>query len=293
MNAPLLDRRNAEARGGTAGSAFAAASLTPDSIAPAEEGQSPASADPVHAVFASCLEMFRTGLREEGLRPAVLPAEWAAAEARGGRFLLRAFAWRKEAGLQGAVEGRAAAVRGPNCEIITCLIFPERNDRQPVFATELVAQGGVPRVAFLDLQTPGLEEGRRVQVAEAAREALETFPEAERDEAPDWARRDGSGFHLFSRGSGGVAGLPRWQEAFSAYLRGWRRIWSLDDPSPQDPSRGGAFGGCDGESSTAASRDAAKNYKAGHVSHSPGTPFLRTVFGAAWTDRFLEEFLYG
>lgn len=176
-------------------------------------------------------------------------------------------------------ECRIVRISGRNSEIVNTMLFPRRPARLPVFAAELLVFGGVPRLAFIDLQTPGLSPERRAAVAELTRRPAAWFAGLPRDEAPpDWAVKDSAGGYVFTR-PGHVRHAEALVEAYRAYLGLWTKLAQSDavlSPPPPD----------------AAADEALARYKRNHVEHSPGTTYLERIFGGDWTRRFLNRFLY-
>lgn len=239
--------------------------------------------NPIQQTYDYCERQLHAALIEQDFLPRALPEAWSTRTGRGGRFRLRAQAWHTrsaEKHRSRAAETRTVRIEGPNCDILTCLSFPERNDLWPVFAVELVAFQGYPRVAFLDLQKPGLHKARHDVLSHLTKSVADEFPATSRDVAPDWASAQSSGHAVFSRDTE-LERLADWSRAFDGYLTAWRHL------------RSQAVSGELPQTISAEATQALADYRMDHIAHSPGTPFLKTIFGADWTDAFLKEFLYG
>lgn len=216
-----------------------------------------------------------TALLPLGLREEPLPKEFASASAKDGRLILRAWRWRLGSGSPGD-ECRLVCIRGESSTIVNTLIFPHRPEEVPVFVAELMVFGGRPRLAFVDLQTPGLTGDRRVQIAERCRELAAAYAHLPAEEAvPAWAAEHSTGGYVFTRPRGGSGG-----EAWGAVYRDYLDLWV----ACADVTAGGA-------ADTRAAAELAA-YKSQHLAHWPGTDYLARLFGAEWTGRFLNSFLY-
>ena len=195
----------------------------------------------------------------------------------GGRVRLRACRWRVGPAERPVAECRAVHIAGPACDIVNVLIFPRDPGRVPVFTAELLAFGGRGRLVFLDLQIPGLSDAPRAGVA-AATAALATRYRLPRDPAPPaWAAESSTGGHLFARAAPDAPlSAAESVRAFAGYLAAWADAAARAEAGPRQAS----------------SLRALAAYKIDHMAHSPGQPFLAAKFGAAWTARFLTEFLH-
>lgn len=224
--------------------------------------------------FADLWDLTRRRLSPLGLTESPPDPEFAG---RGGRMQLVAARWRIGPAAGSVAECRIVRILGAAAEIVNTMIFPADPARLPVFAAELLAFGGRPRLTFLDLQGPGLSAAVRGAVAARTRAVSARFAAVPRDEnPPGWAVAYSPGGYLFTRTddpghAGTLAG------AYAEYLDVWADL--------------AAAVGLDGLDPAAAAELA--TYKREHVAHSPGRAFLGKVFGGEWTDRFLTEFLYG
>ncbi len=228
--------------------------------------------------FAGAWRATRRLLAPLGLARWPLAADLAASPAGvGGRVGLRACRWRVGPAGRPLAECRAVHIAGPACDIVNVLIFPRDPGRVPVFAAELLAFGGRGRLVFLDLQIPGLLAAPRAEVA-AATANLATRYRLPRDPAPPaWAAESSTGGHLFARAAPEVPlSAAESVRAFAGYLAAWVEAVRRTELGPRRP----------------ASLRALAAYKRDHMAHSPGQPFLAAKFGAAWTVRFLTEFLH-
>jgi hypothetical protein len=217
----------------------------------------------------------RARLERLGVADAPLDPDFST---RGGRMQLTAARWRVGGGPVPIAECRIVRILGAAADIFNVMIFPTDPNRLPVFAAELLAFGGRPRLTFLDLQTPGLMPALRDPVADATRQVSDRFPDVPRDrEPPGWAVAYSPGGYLFTR-TDAPEHAPTLAAAFEAYLTAWSDL-AADRRTEVRPNTAGT---------TALSR-----YKTEHVAHSPGKLFLGKVFGGGWSDRFLSEFLYG
>jgi len=203
--------------------------------------------------------------------------ESAAATGGNGRFQLRARRWSLVAKGRPLAECRMVHIEGSSSEIVNFWVFPERPEYLPVCAAELIVTGGAPRLAFVDLQAPGLHPGKFCRLAQETQTLAGRWAFLDTgDEAPAWAVAASSGGHVYARPRE-ACDVGTLADLSLAYLDLWIE-WASDVSfhAPPDP---------------AAAADLAA-YKSLHRRHSPGAPYLRKLFGAEWTDRFLREFLY-
>ncbi|MBY0526800.1 MAG: hypothetical protein K2R98_25635 [Gemmataceae bacterium] len=208
-----------------------------------------------------------------------LPAHLSRRDGHGGRLRLRACALSLGCGGTARAECRMVRISGATAEIVNTMIFPTQPDRLPVYAAQLLAFGGRPRLAFIDLQMPGLTEGRRASLRERARVVARRFdflPPA--DDAPSWAVEFASGCQVFTRTTEPDA-LQGLRDACLQYLELWVELARAE---------------CDSLESGAnpAAHAELGRWQSEHARLSPGTEYLIKVFGEEWAREFLHEFLY-
>ena len=209
----------------------------------------------------ACQSYMEAWLREFSFLPQSLPAELAQAQA--AHLSLQAYCWQNA-----LAEVRLVRIRGKAASIFNCLIFPHCPERSPVFVAELLATGGQLRLAFVDVQTPGMLNTRPIlqQTARLAqRHAAMNHPEP----APRWAMTYSSGSPLYLRPTT-QRELPM-TDLYSDYLRVWSEF-----AQPQPPC----------------SSPELQAFKEHHLLESPVSEYLSSVFGSNWVSRFLIEFLY-
>lgn len=233
---------------------------------------------PPPTVLGPLWEDTRRRLAPLGVVDLPIPADLAASSGLSGKMSLRAACWGIGPRL---AECRIVRIEGPNAEIVNTMIFPDRPEALPVFAAELLVFGGVPRLAFVDLQVPGLADRRRDDVAVRTRRLAVDFAHLPCDQtAPDWAVHWSAGGYVFTRPND-TAFAEDLLLLYGRYLDLWVDL---------------AAGACGGPGETRCADPAAvaelQHYKRSHVEHSPGTAFLTKLFGAEWTGRFLNGFLY-
>jgi hypothetical protein len=203
-----------------------------------------------------------------GLVPVPVPAMFAQAESGNGRMRLTSERWLIGPSERPIADARCVHIHGSATDIVNTMIFP-------VFAAELLSFGHAPRLAFVDLQTPGLRPERRAMIAEPCQALARRFaPWQQAEKPPEWATAHCSGGFFFSRMSE-MAQFAIWTEVYRAYLAAW--IACLDAQSED----------------AAAVLDPLTIYCQEHVAHTPGRPFLAKLFGKTWSERFLSEFVYG
>jgi hypothetical protein len=208
-----------------------------------------------------CQHLTEKWLRDLRFQQVGLEAEFARMESP--RMTLEASQW------EGSLaEARLVRIRGKSASIFNCLLFPRCAKLAPVFVAELLATGGQLRLAFVDVQTPGLLEVQplRAKTTELARRfgAL-NHP----DPAPRWAMEYSSGSPAYLRPTTPME-IPM-TELYSDYLRVWSELTQPSAPC------------CSPE---------VEAFKEHHRTESPVSEYLSRVFGESWTCRFLNGFLY-
>ncbi|MFQ3648922.1 MAG: hypothetical protein SNJ75_01210 [Gemmataceae bacterium] len=213
------------------------------------------------SILDACQNITKKWLGDFPFQPVRLDPEFALVQSP--RMTLEAF------GLQNHVaEVRLVRIRGKSANVFNCLIFPHSPQTTPVFVAELLATGGQLRLAFVDVQTPGLADTQptRLKTAELARR-YGAWNHSE--PAPRWAMTYSSGSPAYLRPTTPME-LPM-TELYSDYLRVWTELAQPGVPS------------------SSSELDAFKQH---HRSESPVSEYLSRVFGANWTFRFLNGFLY-
>jgi hypothetical protein len=195
-----------------------------------------------------------------------LPEELGRAVSHHGKTHLHAEQW--ELGGVPGTTCRWVYITGVATEILNAMFYPARGG--PVFVAEFLATANVPRLAFIDLQTPGLNAGQAENVEAALKAAPRLLPAAE-DNPPDWASKHSTGKYLWSR-PGSVeasAAFDGCKTAYAFYLNAWKTLVEM----PANP-----------EAHTA--------YRQFKLANWPGRDYMDKMFGEAWTARFATEFLY-
>lgn len=185
------------------------------------------------------------------------------AQAVGSRMQLEATRW-----VSPVAEARLVRIRGNSVSIFNCLIFPFCPDRSPVFVAELLVTGGQLRLAFLDVQTPGLRDPS-IACSRTAELAKRYGGLNHREPAPRWALEFSSGYPAYLRPTGQVE-IPM-TELYSDYLRVWADLTQAAPPQPSSEL---------------------DSFKRLHRDESPVADYLTRVFGEAWASRFMNGFLY-
>lgn len=172
--------------------------------------------------------------------------------------------------LPGLGEVRAVHIFSPRAEIMNLFFFPVVT--APIFVIELVAFGKKPVVAVIDAK--GVEPCGVALGAEILRAAHARHPGLPRgDDAPAWFEECRSGHDFFVR----PADLAQFETLATVLHEVWH---DLRDKIPRCPPAGEA------------DLVAVQHYKDHHRLHSPGRPFLHRVFGEAWTEAFMRDFLF-
>lgn len=213
-------------------------------------------------------------------RPLCLEEKYACRDSLNGRFRLTTRAWELTRGGSCVAEVRMVLIAGTTNEIINTWIFPHDAGCDPVFASELIAMANAPRLTFMDIQVPGLQDPFQGQVAACSEPVRQQFADLVIDELPPaWAIDATQGHFLFSR-AGASQQFPRIQAGYLALLD--RYLDLLADARM-----------CEMRANDRTSaQQILHRYQHHHLQHSPGGTFLAKVFGQDWTDDFLNSFLF-
>lgn len=229
----------------------------------------------VEATSAACWTAQRTPL----------PTEVQHRTSKNGRFHLEASAWRLEREATPLADVRMVLITGSKNTIINTWAFPYRPDHTPVFAAELIALAGAPRLTFMDIQIPAL----RTVIAESVQAATRDLPERYRslriDEIPPaWAIEATAGNYLFARQQSAER-FPTICQAYLAMLERYLQRFVATDVLSASPLATNTNGMHD-------ALDTLHAYQIHHLHSSPGKVFLGKVFGEVWTESFLTDFLF-
>jgi len=208
-------------------------------------------------------------------------------ESKNGKFTLSAEAWsfvsKDAVGSANPIATlRMVYIRGQKTEIINTWIFSKRPDVLPVYAAELIAVGGVTRVAFVDIQTPvmtsdAVDDVTHLTSALASRFACLPCNE----EAPEWATSASPGNFTYSRQADATWTITI-QECYLAYLDAYLKAYATGATAKQAARL----------SEDCRVTEELLAYQKHHMESSPGKKFLGNLFGVEWTDSFLTDFLF-
>jgi hypothetical protein len=212
----------------------------------------------------------RTGAQARCARERPLPASMARVRKPMGRGeLILTTRFRN---LDDVWDLRTVHIVSPKIEVLTCFLFPEPDRALPVYGMELVMLGRRPVIGVADLVdlNAGGSAGRNL-LADAHRH-FPSLPAS--DDMPEWFAECRSGSEFFMRPDE-VTALEALAEVHHHLVDG---LLALPAETPAaDPQAHGA---------------AIADYKHHHRIHSPGLPLMNSLFGADWTDRYMDEHLF-
>jgi hypothetical protein len=181
---------------------------------------------------------------------------------------------------------RMVLIQGQRNEILNTWIFPTAPESCPVFAAELIAMAGMPRLTFIDIQNPAMASGSC-----AVRELTDQLRARHvglvcDEEPPQWAIDATLGGYIFSRALAATK-FSSIDACYEDYLRCYMRGFL-------SPSGSTEHSNADGSSLTCRSNAERElhHYQVHHMEHSPGSVFLGKLFGNEWTNDFLRNFLF-
>ncbi|MCY2973125.1 MAG: hypothetical protein NTW52_00485 [Planctomycetota bacterium] len=199
-----------------------------------------------------------------------------------GRFLLTSQEWDLTARRRSLATLRMVYIKGQKTAIINTWIFPKRSDLMPVYAAELISVGGIHRIAFVDIQVPGLrstdvEEVEFLTAPLATRFSVLPFDEP----PPAWATDASQGNFAFAR-QADASWTPTIQDCYCSYLETYLNAYATGATARSIASY----------SPTQEATSRLSAYQHHHMEHSPGSKFLSNLFGHEWTQSFLTNFVF-
>jgi hypothetical protein len=201
-------------------------------------------------------------------------------ESKNGRFVVRSRAWCLTRDGRPRCDVRMVFIAGSKNNIINTWVFPYDPSRDPVFAAELIAMGGQPRLTFMDIQVPVMPVASHRTVAAAAAGVRSRYGDLRiAEQPPGWAVEATSGQYLFTRQLP-ASWFGRICHAYLELLECYLDLISSAPSNPQPPHT-------DPEALATL-----HEYQVHHMHNSPGEVFLGKVFGKDWTAAFLNEFLF-
>ncbi len=234
-----------------------------------------------HGPYHALVSQTRDAMGEHGALGKTLPATFASQRSLNQRFELIAEEWDLDSVWGNEVTFRMVWIQGQNTQILNCWGFPKYPSQMPVFAAELIHVGPQTRIAFIDLQAPvplredctGLHKSLK-----ALHEQYSGLPQAE--PPPEWAIEASLGYFTFARQANGEE-TQKIRDAYLKYLDSFLRFRQTNHPRDCFHEQG--------HHEAIARLHAYQNH---HMESSPGKQFLGKLFGEAWTNDFLMNFLF-
>ncbi|MCU0714594.1 MAG: phytochromobilin:ferredoxin oxidoreductase [Pirellula sp.] len=208
---------------------------------------------------------------------------YADRQSTNGKFQLNAREWGLiSSGTDSLLAvARSVSIRSSKNAILNTWIFPVNCLLTPVFAAELICIAGVHRVAFIDIQTPGLNPERREEVSAITSPLSTKYTVLPSDnEPPSWATADSTGNFSYARNAG-----PEWSSIVANCYQDYLSVY-LSGVLSHDRSQSRSI------VSTAESDAVLSAYQIHHMHSSPGKKFLDNLFTSDWTDDFMNGFLF-
>ena len=197
------------------------------------------------------------------------------------KFMLWAHQWHLYVHGAHVATCRMVLIQGNKNEIINTWVFPKDPRSCPVFAAELIATAGAPRLTFIDIQTPVMEA--KIEAIRIKTFALrQSYANILCDETPpSWAISDSQGGYVFSRQLSDIA-FSEIQSCYKNYLTTNLKCFLADTGSARTTSSAALL----------LAQKELHDYQHHHMDNSPGNTFLSKLFGADWTNDFLRTFLF-
>lgn len=205
--------------------------------------------------------------------------EYQQRTSKNGRFDLKTWKWQLRCGEASVAEVKMVLIEGSKNCIINTWVFPFDCCNTPVFAAELIALGGAPRLTFMDIQVPGLISDQIEQVRQRTADVRRAHSLLRIDEIPPaWAIDATAGEYLFTRGAGEEL-IPEIRAGYMDLLDAYLGLLASLGAPKDCRSEPGA-------------QQILHAYQHHHMESSPGKIFLSKVFGEKWTEDFLTLFLF-
>ncbi|OUD12635.1 hypothetical protein [Thioflexithrix psekupsensis] len=169
---------------------------------------------------------------------------------------------------------RALHIINRKAEVILIMAYPLNAAHIPVLAVEYVAFQGQPYVAVTDLQWVNSNARLVQQLTDTLQESYQYYSQqlSLEQTIPDWACYF-SPICLYSRPKQ-PSELAALIAAFETYWQQWTNHFL-----------------CHETGQITAAKEL-QLYQQHHIQHSPGKPFMNTIFGQAWTERYMQTFIY-
>ncbi|XZE19250.1 hypothetical protein SH449x_004567 [Pirellulaceae bacterium SH449] len=212
-----------------------------------------------------------------------IPADLARRESLHGKIDLEAYQWGILVGGKELASLRMVYIHGPKNQIINTWIFPNRPNRMPVYAAELIAVGTEVRVAFVDVQVPVISDASLLEDTQFLTGTIAPrFADLPCNELPpDWAVDASQGNYTYARNIPSTS-LPHVEDCYLAYMDAYLYGYAAGNVASEIL----------GHKRDEASIDTLHQYQYHHMEHSPGNKFLSKLFGADWTEKFMRDFLF-
>jgi hypothetical protein len=212
-----------------------------------------------------------------------IPCDLLRRESLNGKISLEAYQWGILVGAREIASLRMVYIHGSKNQIINTWIFPNRPNLMPVYAAELIAVGTEVRVAFVDVQVPAISDSSLLEDTRLLTSTLAPrFADLPCNELPpDWAVDASQGNYTYARNVP-CTRLPQVEDCYLAYMDAY-----LHSYTPRDVTAAIL-----GSARDEASVDTLHQYQYHHMEHSPGNKFLSKLFGADWTEKFMQDFLF-
>jgi 15,16-dihydrobiliverdin:ferredoxin oxidoreductase len=199
-----------------------------------------------------------------------------------GRFTLTSQEWELTARRRSFATLRMVYIKGQKTEIINTWIFPKRSDLMPVYAAELISIGGIHRIAFVDIQVPGLRQTEADEVEFLTAPLATRFSVLPYNEPPpSWATDASQGNFAFAR-QADASWTATIQDCYCSYLETYLNVYATGATARSIASY----------SPTEEVTATLSEYQHHHMEHSPGNKFLSNLFGHEWTQSFLTNFVF-
>lgn len=177
-------------------------------------------------------------------------------------------------------EVRLVRLASPKIDVFSCFAYPNCERNAPLYAMEFVLLGGKPVIAVIDYLTLTHDANLNAQLDREMQSMRNTLRLANDSDVPDWYAQCRSGRDIFVRPS-----AQEGQEVFAT-------LSDIHQVVLEHCLVATAAAHRLPDSQRAAHDAQICAYKRHHSANSPGRPIMQKTFGDAWTEQFMNDWVF-
>ncbi len=172
---------------------------------------------------------------------------------------------------------RSTLISGTNASIFNVMIFPDPENEQLIFASEIVCMGPHIHVAVVDIQPAEPGSTLPAELKGALEDKHSQVEDLQfKEEWPEWCKDYFTDRCFFGKRLS-LDNLSDIESLYENYLSVYLSHMKVGD---------------DAQGYTTQGSDHVRKYKDHHIENSPGLMYLGRLFGEEWTSKFLREGMY-